>query len=197
MAKFPTAVALALTIAAALGACSRVSSPPPAADTAVAPSPPVARTTGAAPTEPSNSAAEPSNSAAEPSNSAAEPSNSAVAAPVASEGASPWTAASDCSDKSADARTRATCEAKEEFRAFVASHQSCASAADCTIVTGSCPFGCFVPVTKASRAETLAKLGALGDRLDKAGHRCVYRCMSPPGEACVAGRCSASAADSK
>jgi len=161
---FKTVISTALLLAA----CSRASSPPPASDATAAPS-------SAAPTtEPLPPA----------TSAAAEP------APAASATASPWATPGDCSDKS-ESRERATCEAKEEFRAFVAGHQSCQSAADCTIVTGSCPFGCFVPVAKASQAETIAKLGSLGDKLDKAGNRCVYRCMAPPAEACVAGRCSA------
>jgi hypothetical protein len=96
-------------------------------------------------------------------------------------------------DLSADdrARSRATCEAKEEFRSFVAARQSCSSAAECTIVSGSCPFDCYVPVRANVRAEVTAKLETLGARLDKAGNRCVYRCVGPPVAACDAGRCVA------
>jgi hypothetical protein len=174
----PSLVAAAWLLAAALGGCSRASSPPPAPEPAGSPSPPAVSAAVTPEVDPAP----------------ASPSSTAVASPaVSASTASAEPAPTDCSKQegSADPRARATCEAKEEFRAFVSSHQSCSSAADCTIVTGSCPFGCFVPVTKASREETLAKLGSLGERLDKAGHRCVYRCMSPPTEACVQGRCSA------
>ena len=82
-------------------------------------------------------------------------------------------------------------QAKEEFRAFVASRQSCSASTDCSIISGSCPFDCYVPAAKASAAAVSAKLAALGERLDKAGNRCVYRCMSPPVPACVSGRCAA------
>jgi hypothetical protein len=86
----------------------------------------------------------------------------------------------------------ASAAAKEEFVAFVASRQACASASECTIVPGSCPFGCFIPAASASAAEVTAKLTALGERLEKIGNRCVYRCMAPPTARCVEHRCSAS-----
>jgi hypothetical protein len=85
----------------------------------------------------------------------------------------------------------ASAAAKEEFVAFVASRQACASANDCAIVPGSCPFGCFVPVANAAAAAVTAKLAALGERLDKTGNRCVYRCMAPPVPRCVEHRCRA------
>lgn len=106
-----------------------------------------------------------------------------------------WMTPKDCAGvDAADARARATCDAKEEFRSFVAARQACTSPAECTIVTGSCPFGCFVPVAKSSEVAVVSKLGELGDRLDKAGHRCVYRCMSPPEATCLEGRCAAKSA---
>jgi hypothetical protein len=80
---------------------------------------------------------------------------------------------------------------KQEFRAFVASRQSCSAPTDCSIVSGSCPFDCYIPVAKASLAAVNAKLETLGARLDKAGDRCVYRCVSPPEPTCVNGRCAA------
>jgi len=72
----------------------------------------------------------------------------------------------------------------------VAEHQSCGAASDCAIVSGACPFGCYIPAAKSSAEQVKAKLSELGERLEKAGARCVYRCMSPPAPACVAGRCS-------
>jgi hypothetical protein len=162
----------ALFFAAAVAGCARSSAPPPAADPVTSPSPPTSSTT------------------AMPEPTAASPSSTASTAPApSSTPSSQPTTASECASADKSPRERATCEAKEEFGAFVATHQSCTTAADCTIVTGSCPFGCFVPVTKASREATVAKLSALGDKLDKEGNRCVYRCMSPPVEACVEGRC--------
>ena len=133
---------------------------------------------------------------APPGPPASAPAASASAAP-----SNPWTTAEDCSrfdtapeyrDLSAEdrARSRATCDAKEEFRAFVATRQTCSNASDCTNVSGSCPFGCYVPVVKAAAPAVTAKLETLATRLDKAGHRCVYRCTAPPSEACVDGRCT-------
>ncbi|RYZ03064.1 MAG: hypothetical protein EOO73_29550 [Myxococcales bacterium] len=173
--RLSAVTAVLLTAGASLAACSRASTPPPSSDAAVVPAP---------------------SPASPPESAPASPQASAPASPQASAPASapaPSASPSDCASSDSDPRARATCEAKEEFRAFVAAHQGCSAASECTVVTGSCPFGCFVPVTKASRAETLAKLGALGERLEKAGHRCVYRCMSPPTEACVDGRCSLAA----
>ena len=91
----------------------------------------------------------------------------------------------------ARARSRASCAAKKELVAFLASREDCASATDCTIVPGSCPFGCFVPAANAAAGEVTAKLAALGERLDKLGNRCVYRCMAPPAPRCVEHRCTA------
>jgi hypothetical protein len=115
---------------------------------------------------------------------------------------SPWTKPQDCSvyDTSPDyrglsaqdrAHGRLTCETKEEFRAFVATRQACKAASDCGIVSGSCPFDCYVPIAKASEREVRAKLDALAARLDKAGNRCMYGCVGPPEVECVDGRCNA------
>ena len=73
----------------------------------------------------------------------------------------------------------------------MATRQSCSTASDCTTLTGSCPFDCYVPVATASAPDVTRKLTELGDRLRRAGQRCVYRCMGKPAEACVQGRCSA------
>jgi hypothetical protein len=114
--------------------------------------------------------------------------------------ASLWTKPQDCRvyDTSPDYRAlsaedrahgRLTCETKEEFRAFVATRQACKSASDCAIVSGSCPFDCYVPIAKAGEREVRAKLDALSARLDKAGNRCMYGCISSPEVECVDGRC--------
>jgi len=184
--------------APALVACSRVSTPvpPPAADAASVP------TASDAPSVPSAPEATPAPSASDaaPAHPPTDPPT-ASPAPIASTSAtppSPATKPSDCAHRddtpglSAEdrARSRATCEAKEEMRAFVAARQSCSSASECTNLGGSCPFGCFLPVSKRAAPEVSAKLEELGARLDKAGHRCVYRCMGPPAAACVAGRCT-------
>jgi hypothetical protein len=87
------------------------------------------------------------------------------------------------------AHGRVTCEAKKEFRAFVASRRACKAANDCAIVSGSCPFDCYVPIAKAGEPDVRAKLASLGARLDKAGNRCTYGCMGSPEVACVNGRC--------
>lgn len=157
----------ALLVTAALGACSRTSAPPPSTE----PSVPV-----------------PTAEATPPATTSTVPS----AAASAQNGASVWTTPRDCSHvERSDARAVATCEAKEELRAFVAERQACANAAECSIVPGSCPFGCFIPVTRVAEGEVKKELDRLGERLDRAGHRCVYRCMAPPVAACVEGRCAA------
>jgi hypothetical protein len=147
-------------VAVVLGGCSRASAPPAASD-------PVAEPVASAPV----ASAEPA-----PAEPAPAPSASTEAKPGGCAGAE-------------DDRTRMTCEAKEELSSFVASHQSCASATECTVVTGSCPFGCYIAVAKSAEAETVKKLGALGDKLEKAGNKCMYRCMNPPKATCEAGRC--------
>jgi hypothetical protein len=48
-----------------------------------------------------------------------------------------------------------------------------------------------VPAASASASEVTAKLTALGERLTKAGNRCVYQCLAPPVPRCVEHRCSA------
>ncbi len=161
----------AFLVAVGMFGCTPASSPPQASE----------------PTQPTPSST-PADVAPTPSASTEAP---VTAPPAASASATNPTPPSDCSSHQAGSRERATCDAKEEFNGFVATHQSCSSASQCTIVTGSCPFGCFVPVAKSAEAETLKKLTSLGDQLDKAGHRCVYRCMAPPAPSCVEGRCSA------
>ncbi len=116
------------------------------------------------------------------------PPPSSAPPPAASDPA-PSASASDLA-RSASDHVSASKDAKEEFRAFVATRQSCTVASDCENVAGACPFGCYVPVTKSAVAEVTAKLQTLGKRLDEAGGRCVYRCTAPPAAACVAGRCS-------
>jgi hypothetical protein len=86
-----------------------------------------------------------------------------------------------------------SCEAKQEFAAFVATRQSCSTSRDCSIVTGACPFDCYVPAATADVPAVTQKLGELGDRLRRAGQRCVYRCMNQPAAACVDGRCATAA----
>jgi hypothetical protein len=86
-----------------------------------------------------------------------------------------------------------SCEAKQELAAFVATRQACTTARDCSIVTGACPFDCYVPAATASVSEVNQKLTELGDRLRRAGQRCVYRCMNEPPAACVQGRCTTGA----
>jgi hypothetical protein len=205
-----TASGRPVVVALLFCACSRASSPAPASESARGPSPsvgaadtppPITTTAVSAESPGSPPSALAASATPAPSPSAATvPSASAASTPGASRAPNPWTRADDCSRyESAPeyrglspedrARSRATCETKEEFRAFVATRQACSSASECTIVSGSCPFGCFVPVAKRSSTEVTAKLQALGARLDKAGDRCVYRCMGPPSDACEDGRC--------
>jgi hypothetical protein len=158
---------------AALGACSRASTPPPSAEPVAEPGP----SEPAPPVSAEPAPAEPA--PAEPSPAPAPAASASGAAATPGECAS-----------AKDERQRLTCETKAELASFVAAHQSCKSAAECTVVTGTCPFGCYVAVTKAAEAETVKTLSALGDRLEKAGHKCVYRCMNPPSATCDAGRCA-------
>jgi hypothetical protein len=171
--------------------CSRVGTPAPAPVSDAAPAPPASDAASAPLASDSASAPVPSASfAAKPSPA---PTVSTSDTPR-----SPGTARSACARDddtpgiSAEdrARSRATCEAKEEMRAFVAARQACSSASDCTNVGGSCPFGCFLAVSKRSASEVSAKLEELASRLDKAGNPCAYRCMGAPVPACVAGRCT-------
>jgi hypothetical protein len=187
--------------APALVDCSRVSTPEPAAVSDAAPAPPASEA-ASVPSAPETTPPPPASDAA----SAAPPSDPPTAKPSSAPTASATppssgTKPSDCARRDDTpglsdedrARSRATCEAKEEMRAFVAARQSCASASECTNLGGSCPFGCFLPVSKRAAPEVSAKLEELGARLDKAGHRCVYRCMGAPAPACVAGRCTTGA----
>ncbi len=190
---------VAACVVPAFGACTRAGSPVPASDTVAKPVESAATVATAEWTPQQPVASAPATPAPAAPASASASSAPAAAAPAAA--SNPWTTAEDCSvydkapeyrDLSAEdrARSRATCEAKEEFRTFVAARQSCSSASDCTNVSGSCPFGCFVPVAKGSASAVKAKLETLGSRLHKAGHRCVYRCMGEPAETCESGRCT-------
>jgi hypothetical protein len=208
LVRVGTVAALAAApLALLLGACSRTSSP--ATDATVAPvqSAPAPSPTSVQSVAPSTA---PVQSAAPAASTAPVQSVAPVTSsgPPASSGKPAGSAAKaeDCSriEQAPEyrnlpaedrARARLTCETKEEFRAFVAGRQSCAAASDCAIVSGSCPFGCYVPVRKGAASEVTAKLEELGGRLDKAGHRCVYRCMGPPAPACVDQRCASGRAD--
>jgi len=87
------------------------------------------------------------------------------------------------------AQGRLTCETRAEFRAFVASRRACKASSDCALISGSCPFDCYVPIAKTEEREVRAKLDSLAARLDKAGSRCVYSCIGPPEVECVNGSC--------
>jgi hypothetical protein len=183
---------LAAGSAVAWGGCSRASSSAPDA---------------AVPAESHSAAISSAQATSQPE--AAAPAPLASALPAASSSATLTPAAPPAEDcaaiektteyqnlpAEARGRSRMNCEAKQELRSYVAERQRCAAATDCSIVMGSCPFGCYIPVAKASASELTAKLSALGSRLDQAGHRCVYRCMAPPAAACVEGRCSAGHAE--
>jgi hypothetical protein len=175
--------------------CARASSPPPpsaepsarTASTPVAtglePRDPVTPTTSSKPSEP------PSAAPRVPAPTTSTPARAPAAAP------SLLPTPGDCSTlkASADQRAFVTCNAKEEFRSFLSARQACTAASQCEILPGACPFGCFIPVAKASKAEVASKLNELGERLERAGNRCAYRCMSPPAAACVEQRCSKAA----
>ncbi len=200
----PTSAAWWVVLVTLAAGCARATAPAPASETS-APPPTAAATLPATSATPTVSAPPPAESApaAAPAPSAAgRASEAPSAAPTEP---NPWTTPHDCAERAASAeqrdlspeqrkRQQTTCAAKEELRAFVAARQSCTTASECSIVSGSCPFGCFVPVAKASVGALDAKLKELGERLDRAGNRCVYRCMSPPVAACVDGRCATAAA---
>jgi len=149
---------------------------------------------------------------AEPSAGLPTATTAAAPAPAASNAASPagtpaapsgnrWTTPVDCAarDTSADKSTltpeerkrdRFNCDLGEELRVFVAARQACQSAAECTNVTGSCPFGCAIPVAASAANEVTQKLASIVERQEKAGTRCAYRCAAPEPPACVEGRCT-------
>jgi hypothetical protein len=113
-----------------------------------------------------------------------------VETPVASSETSP-TATNSAPDAAPAATTpEAPEQTKAEFEGFVATRQTCSKDADCVVVSGTCPFGCYIPVVKSAGAEVTAKLQELADRLDKSGQRCVYRCTAPPPAVCRSGRCA-------
>ncbi len=181
---FPSRLLLAKLLAVScLVGCTRTSAPPPAADAASA-SAPVVTSVASGPSTPA-----PATATERLAASPAPPASSAAAPP------NPWTTPEACAPRGAppaseaSARSQTTCEAREELRAFVAVRQSCTASSGCTIVAGSCPFGCFVPAEKDQAPQVAAKLEELGARLDAAGPRCVYRCMAPPQAVCVDGRC--------
>jgi hypothetical protein len=186
------AAALVGSVTLAHGGCARASSSGPSSEAAAPPAPSMAPDSAAPPARAASSSGPPLPAA---------PLRSASAPPPSPPPASRWATAEDCSrlesgsgsgDGRSEQRARSllTCKTKEELRSFVASRQACESSDQCVVVAGSCPFGCYVPVARVSAAEVSAKLQALGARLDEAGQRCVYRCMSPPSAACVGGRCS-------
>ena len=135
---------------------------------------------------------------------AAAPSATAPAAEAPAAAAAPvtnrWTTPVDCAAQEASAdktlppedrkRDRFNCDLQEELRAFVATRQACQSAAECTNVGGSCPFGCAIPVAQKSASEVTQKLATLVERQEKAGTRCAYRCITPEPPTCVEGRCT-------
>jgi hypothetical protein len=112
-----------------------------------------------------------------------------------------WTTPVDCAARDASReksglteedrqRDRFNCELAEELRVFVAARQACQSTADCGNVTGSCPFGCAIPVAQSAATEVTQKLATLVERQEKQGTRCAYRCAAPEAPACVDGRCT-------
>jgi len=82
-------------------------------------------------------------------------------------------------------------ELKAELQAFLTTRQACAAPSDCTNLSGSCPFGCTIPVAKGAEADAKKKLAELVQRQEQQGSRCVYRCAAPEPPACVSGRCTA------
>jgi hypothetical protein len=199
---------LALAFLFSVLGCSRATSPVPTAATSAASG---AANATRAPGEKTTDGWRGSATAKPPAAIPASAAPSIVAPPVVASAPPPahpapnlranlWTKPQDCSayDTSPDyrglsaedrAHGRLTCETKEEFRVFVATRQACKAASDCALVSGSCPFDCYVPIAKASEHEVRAKLDALAARLDKAGNRCMYGCISSPGVECVDGRC--------
>lgn len=143
-------------------------------------------------------------SAALPTATAPAALDSTAAPPAASAPAEPtgnrWTTPVDCAARDAAAdknltpedrqRDHLNCELTEELRAFVAERQACASAAECTNVGGSCPFGCTIPVAQSHANEVTQKLASVVERQEKAGTRCAYRCIAGEPPACVEGRCT-------
>ena len=176
-----------VALSATLGGCSRVSSPPPPAATSTVAQPAARAAPAVAATD---GAVAPAAPEAPPSAPA-----SATAPPSAPGDCARFDQSPEYRNLPPEARTRSrvSCEAKQELEAFVSTRQSCSTVRDCTIVTGAGPFDCYRPVATASAPEVTKKLTELGDRLRRAGQRCVYRCMNQPPEACVSGRCTTGA----
>jgi hypothetical protein len=113
-----------------------------------------------------------------------------VATPVETPAGSPESPLSTTDTASAATHPEATEQTKAEFKAFVATRQTCSNDADCIVVFGTCPFGCYVAAAKSAAAEVTAKLQELADRLDKSGPRCMYKCTESPPAVCRSGRCA-------
>ena len=77
----------------------------------------------------------------------------------------------------------------EEFRAFVASRQSCTQDEDCVVVKVACPFGCEgVPVNSTYAIAIEAKYTELARRYDD---YCRYKCQPVGRAACRENWCVA------
>ena len=66
----------------------------------------------------------------------------------------------------------------------VAAANYCTEDADCEVVTGACPLGCWFAVNKA-------EAGRIQSRMDEfqAQSTCTYSCIALEGVTCVSGKC--------
>jgi hypothetical protein len=77
-------------------------------------------------------------------------------------------------------------DATEEARlkAEIAEAGRCSADADCEVVTGACPLGCWMAVNKSEAPRIQAMLDDYGAR-----STCVYSCIAHEGARCVSGSC--------
>lgn len=81
-------------------------------------------------------------------------------------------------------------EVQQQFEAFVAERNACASTADCTLVSPGCPLGCGTGVRSEHAEAVSAKAAALIAEAERDRGACAYRCAALHVE-CVEARCTA------
>jgi hypothetical protein len=84
-------------------------------------------------------------------------------------------------------------EVRAEFESFVAKHDACEDAADCTLIYPGCPLGCYVPINVESVEKAEAKAKELIEDYESGGSGCDYSCIGPTSLACMNHRCQLTA----
>jgi hypothetical protein len=80
-------------------------------------------------------------------------------------------------------------EIQQKWDDFVADHNACSAAADCTLIFPGCPLGCFVAVSADSKSEAELEASELIEAYESGGRGCDYDCLAAGPVACVEGRC--------